>query len=113
MKQIMAIVRPEVVEKVEHALQQLPHFPGFTLIRVKGESRGRAPGHAYAPDEADIEEHENTMVLVLCADDGAPRIVKTIREASRTGRPGDGVIAVSEVAQILRIGSDERDDDAT
>ena len=113
MKQIIAIVRPGVVERIEHALHALQHFPGFTLIRVKGESRGRAPGHAYAPAEWDIEEHDNCMLILLCGDELAGQAVEAIRAAARTGRPGDGVIAVSEVAQVLRIRSDERDDAAT
>jgi len=113
MKQIIAIVRPAAVEKIEHALHALEHFPGFTLIRVQGESRGRAPGHAYAPLEWDIEEHDNALLLLLCSDELAPRAVEAIRQAARTGRPGDGVIAISEVAQVLRIGSDERGDAAT
>ena len=113
MKQIIAIVRPGVVEKVEHALHALEHFPGFTLVRVKGESRGRAAGHVYAPAEWNIEEHDNAMLLILCSDEVAPQAAQAIRQAARTGRPGDGVIAISEVAQVLRIGSDERGDAAT
>lgn len=113
MKQIIAIVRPAAVERIEHALHALEHFPGFTLIRVKGESRGHADGHAYAPRDWDIEEHDNAMLLVLCSDDFAPRAVAAIRQAAHTGRAGDGVIAISEVAQVLRIGSDERDAAAT
>lgn len=113
MKQIIAIVRPAAVEKIEHALHALEHFPGFTLVRVRGESRGRAAGHAYAPAEWDIEEHDNAMLILLCSDELAPQAVEAIRHSARTGRPGDGVIAISEVAQLLRIGSEERGDDAT
>jgi nitrogen regulatory protein P-II 1 len=113
MKQIIAVVRPEVVERIEHALQELSHFPGFTLMHVKGESRGRAPGHAYTPAEHDFEEHDNAMFYILCGDELAPRVTQAIRGAARTGRRGDGVIAVSEVEHVLRIGSDERDENAT
>lgn len=107
MKQITAIIRPGMIERVEHALHALGHFPGFTMLRVKGESRGRAPGQAYAPSEWDFEEHENTMLLLFCADDLAPGIVGAIQRAARTGRPGDGVIAVCEISEMVRIRTDE------
>lgn len=47
MKQITAIIQPHMLSRVEHALHELPHFPGFTLQRAKGHGRGRAAGHAY------------------------------------------------------------------
>lgn len=108
MKQIIAIIKPAAVERVEHALHELGHFPGFTLLHVRGESRGRAPGHAYAPAEWDFEEHDNVMMLMFCADEFASVVIDTIRNAAHTGRPGDGVIAVSEVSEMVRIRTDER-----
>ncbi len=108
MKQIIAIIRPVAVERVEHALHELGHFPGLTLLRVKGESRGRGVGHAYKPVEWNIEEHDNVMVFLLCSDELAARISNAISSAAHTGRPGDGVIAISEVSQVVRIGTDER-----
>jgi nitrogen regulatory protein P-II 1 len=107
MKQIIAIIRPNAVERVEHALHELDHFPGFTMLRVKGESRGRGLGHAYTPNEWDLEEHDNTMLFVICADDLAPSIVDKIRNAAHTGRPGDGVIAISEISDVVRIRTDD------
>lgn len=108
MKQIIAIIKPVAVERVEHALHELDHFPGFTLLHVRGESRGRAPGHVYAPAEWDFEEHDNAMMLMFCADEFAPRVIDAIRNAARTGHPGDGVIAVSEISEMVRIRTDER-----
>lgn len=107
MKQIIAIIRPSAIERVEHALHELEHFPGFTLLRVQGESRGRAPGHAYKPAEWDIEEHDNFMLLIFCSDALAPMVTEAIRQAAHTGRPGDGVIAISEVSNVVRIRTDE------
>lgn len=112
MKQVIAIIRPSAVERVEHALQELEHFPGFTLLHVRGESRGRAPGHAYRPVEWDIEEHENVMILIFCSDELAAQAVDAISGAAHTGRPGDGVIAVSELSQVARIRTGERGADA-
>lgn len=108
MKQIIAIIRPSVVERVEHAMHELGHFPGLTLLRVRGESRGRAAGHAYEPADWDIEEHENVMMFVICSDELISRVVDAISVAAHTGRLGDGVIAVSEISEVVRIRTGER-----
>lgn len=112
MKQITAVIRPHMLEKVEHALHGLEHFPGFTLLRGKGEGRGRAAGHAYRATETDLHEHDRAILLIACADDLAPTIVETIQHAARTGHPGDGIVTVVDTAQALRIRTGERDEAA-
>lgn len=112
MKQITAIIQPHMLSKVEHALHALPHFPGFTLLRATGHGRGRADGHAYHPTERDMDMHDKVALLIVCSDFLAPSIVEAIRLNAHTGLPGDGIIAVSEAAKVLRIDTGEFDDDA-
>ncbi len=112
MKQITAVIRPHMLEKVEHALLGLAHFPGYTLLRGKGEGRGRAPGHAFRADAHGIHEHDRAILLIACSDELAPTIVETIRHAARTGHPGDGLVTVAEAVSVVRIRSGERDDAA-
>jgi nitrogen regulatory protein P-II 1 len=112
MKQITAIIQPHMLSNVEHSLHELPHFPGFTLLRAKGHGRGRAAGHAYHPTQWDMDAHDKVALLILCSDALAPLIVDAIRIAAHTGLPGDGVIAVCEATEVVRIGTGERGDDA-
>ena len=112
MKQITAVIHPHMLSKVEHALHALPHFPGFTLLRAKGHGRGRAAGHAYHPTERDLDTHDKVALLILCSDALAPLIVDAIRQNAHTGLPGDGIIAVCEAGEVVRIGTGERGDDA-
>jgi len=112
MKQITAIIQPHMLSKVEHALHALPHFPGFTLLRAKGHGRGRALGHAWQPTESDLDEHNNVALFIVCSDEMAPRIVETIRQNAHTGLPGDGIVAVAEATEVVRIRTGERGDDA-
>ena len=112
MKQITAIIQPHMLARVEHALHELPRFPGFTVQRAKGQGRGRAAGHAYHATEGDMNEHDKLVLLIFCSDQLAPQIVETIRASAHTGLPGDGLIAVNEVAQVVRIGTGEYGEDA-
>lgn len=110
MKQITAIIQPHMLAKVEHALRELPHFPGFTLLRAKGH--GRATAHADGEAELAFDEHDKLLLLMFCSNAIAPQIVETIRENAHTGLPGDGLIAVSDVAQVMRIRTGEHGEDA-
>lgn len=112
MKQITAIIQPHMLTKVEHALHEMPHFPGFTLVRASGHGRGLAAGHAYHATESDMLEHDKLVLLILCSDQLAPQIIETIRRNAHTGLAGDGLIAVSEVAQVVRIRTGEHGEDA-
>ncbi|MEZ5444661.1 MAG: P-II family nitrogen regulator [Gammaproteobacteria bacterium] len=112
MKQITAVIRPHMLEKVEHALRSLKHFPGYTLLRGKGEGRGRAPGHAYRAGDHGIHEHDRAILLIACTDELASQIVEAIRHAAHTGHPGDGLVTVAEAVSVVRIRSGEHDDAA-
>jgi nitrogen regulatory protein P-II 1 len=112
MKQIIAVVQPHMLAKVEHALQALPHFPGFTLLRAKGHGRGRAPGRAWQPTEWDLDQHDKVALFVVCSDELAPLVVDAIRSNAHTGLAGDGIITVAEATEVVRIRSGEHGEDA-
>ena len=112
MRQITAVIQPHMLSKVEHALHALPRFPGFTLLRAKGHRRGTAAAHAYHPTEWDMDAHDKVMLVILCSDELAPLIVDAIRLNAHTGLPGDGIIAVCEATEVVRVRTGERGDDA-
>ncbi|SDM51765.1 nitrogen regulatory protein P-II family [Oryzisolibacter propanilivorax] len=108
MKQITAILQPHRLEKVEDALHRLPHFPGFTIFQGRGHPRGRGHSHAYLADEWEPSHHLRLILWIYCDDAQVDAIVQTIEQAAHTGQPGDGLIAVSEVIDVVRIRSGER-----
>lgn len=112
MKQVNAIIQPHMLGKVERALHALPHFPGFTLLRVKGHSRSPVVAPPHHPIERDLDEHDKIMLLILSSDELAPQIIEIIRHNAHTGLPGDGLVWVSDVSQITRIRTGECDKDA-
>jgi nitrogen regulatory protein P-II 1 len=105
MKQIIAVIQPHMLGKVEHALHALPHFPGFTLLRAKGHAHGRVTGW-------DLDEHDELALFIVSSDNLAPKIVETIRQNAHTGLAGDGIIVVTEATEVVRIRTGERGDDA-
>lgn len=114
MKQIIAVIRPHQLDKVEEALHQLEHFPGFTLMQANGHARGAGLHHSYVSSTADWlpHAHERLVLLMFCGDTLAQSVVDVISSASRTGNPGDGMIAVTNLDSIVRIRTGERSEDA-
>ncbi len=107
MKRIEAFIQPHRLNRVVAALHRLERFPGFTVLHGHGQGHGRGTGghHAFGSEEG-LLFHDRRVLVVICEDDQAGTIVDAIRQAAHTGTRGDGVIAVSEIAEVLRIGSD-------
>ncbi len=99
MKQIVAIVRPFLAEKV---LENLKHAPleAFSVREVKGYGRQKS----YLDEYGDSEYSEAFLPKVevaLWVDDGrVEEIIRRIVQVSRTGRMGDGKIMVLPVARF-------------
>jgi nitrogen regulatory protein P-II 1 len=112
MKQIIAIIQPHRLEKVEDALHLLDHLPGFTLFQAQGHPRGKGPHHAFTPTEWNPDAHDRIVLMMFCEDVHMQKAIEVIRNAAYTGNSGDGMIAVSDVQSLLRIRTGEHDDDA-
>lgn len=112
MKQIIAIIQPHRLDTVEDALHQLDHLPGFTLVQARGHARGHGPHHAFTDSEWNPDAHERLVLTMFCDDAQVQAVVEAIRVAAYTGMRGDGLIAVSHVDSLLRIRTEEHDDDA-
>ena len=48
----------------------------------------------------------------MCADADAPGVIDAIVAAARTGQPGDGMVGVTELVDVVRIRTGERADAA-
>lgn len=112
MKQIIALVQPHRLDKIEASLHQLSHLPGFTLFPAQGHPRGHGVQHIFADDEWNPDMHDRLVLMMFCPDDLAADAVEAIRAAAYTGNPGDGLIAVSDIQDVLRIRTGERGDAA-
>ena len=112
MKQIIAIVQPHRLESIEQALHSLDQLPGFTLFPARGHPRGQGPQHTFAPTEWNPDAHDRLILMMFCTDEQVQSVVEAIRASAYTGNAGDGLIAVSELADVLRIRSGERGDAA-
>jgi nitrogen regulatory protein P-II 1 len=112
MKEITAIIKPQVLGRVVKALHELPHFPGLTLSDVHGQGRGLGAGGSFVLTEENLFFHPEKKVEIIASDDIADSIVAIIRQSARTGTNGDGIITVKEITRTLRIRRGEAQNEA-
>ena len=109
MREIKAIIRPDRLSDVVHALRQIPRMPGVTVSVVQGFGRGDGgPRGGMEPvGEAQFAKVETVVPFAL-----AKQVIEAIRRAAHTGRPGDGKIFVIPVDIVTRISTGEEGEEA-
>lgn len=112
MKKIEAIIKPFKLDEVKEALVEIG-IEGMTVSEVKGYGRQQGHSELYRGAEYVVEFIPKVKVeIVVSNDDYAQKAVEAIAEAAKTGKIGDGKIFVSSIDSVLRIRTDEENEDA-
>ncbi|MFZ0011324.1 MAG: P-II family nitrogen regulator [Halobacteriota archaeon] len=111
MKKIMAIVRPNKLEVIKEALDDIG-CPSLTVTEVKGRGRQKGITEIYRGREYAIDLLPKLEINIVVPDGVASKVVDTIAKAAHTGEIGDGKIFITNVEQVVRIRTGERDHDA-
>jgi nitrogen regulatory protein P-II 1 len=107
MKEIKAIIRTDVLEKVLLALRAMKNLPGCTVSYVRGYQKS-----AGTSLDSEPENEEMTKLELVVKDADVKRVLDAIAANARTGGPGDGKIFVLDCAEILSIRTGKRGDAA-
>ena len=111
MKKLEAIIKPFKLDEVKDALHEVG-IKGITVTEAKGFGRQKGHTELYRGAEYVVDFLPEVKVEVVCPDDLAERAIEAITAAARTGRIGDGKIFVSDVQEVVRIRTGERNADA-
>jgi nitrogen regulatory protein P-II 1 len=106
MKQVIAIIKPFLVEKVLEGLKRAP-LEACTVREVKGYGRQKSYLDQYADTEYSLAFLPKVEITLWVDDARVEEIVRRIVQAARTGRMGDGkvfVVPTAEPAQVIDIG---------
>jgi nitrogen regulatory protein P-II 1 len=106
MKKIEAIVKPFKLDDIKEALQRLD-IKGMTITEVKGFGRQKGHTEIYRGAEYIIDFIPKVKLELILDDAHVPQILKTIQDAARTGKIGDGKIFVLPVEEVIRIRTGE------
>ena len=106
MKRVEAIIRPTRVPEVCDALAMTGH-PGVTVSLVEGRGNEQSWVHHVRGGAYQESLRSRARVEVVVADQDAGMIVDAIRNAAFTGEVGDGKIFIHEMADVIRIRTNE------
>jgi nitrogen regulatory protein PII len=93
MKQVVAIVKPYLAEKVLEALQHAP-VEACGVTEVKGYGRQKSYLDEYRGSEYSLAFLPKVEITLWVEDPRVEEVLRTVVEVARTGRMGDGKIFV-------------------
>ena len=93
MKQVVAVVKPFLAEKVLEGLKRAP-LEACSVREVKGYGRQKNYLDQYADSEYSLAFLPKVEITLWVDDSRVEEVVRKIVELSRTGRMGDGKIFV-------------------
>ena len=112
MKKIEAIIKPFKLSVVKEALHEVG-ISGMTVSDVKGFGRQRgSTGGIENSSEYDDEFLVKMKLEVIVEDEDAEKVAETIKKAAYSGKIGDGKIFVSNIEEVLRIRTGEKNGEA-
>lgn len=110
MKQVIAIVKPFLAEKVLEGLRRAP-LEALMVQEVKGFGRQKSYLDQYGDSEYSEAFLPKVEISLWVDDTRAEEIIRKIIDVGRTGRIGDGKIFVLPVAgyETIDIATGQRD----
>jgi nitrogen regulatory protein P-II 1 len=107
MVKIEAIVRPERLDDVKSALDELG-ITGLTITEVRGAGKQRGYVHHYRGAEYTVNLLDKIKIETVIPDGQLDAAIEAVARAARTGEVGDGKIFVFPVADAVRVRTGER-----
>ncbi len=106
MKLVVAIVKPFKLEDVKESLRDVG-VTGLTVSEARGFGRQSGHTEVYRGAEYQVDFVPKTRVEVMVDDDHVDGVIDAITKAARTGKIGDGKIAVLPLEEVVRIRTGE------
>jgi nitrogen regulatory protein P-II 1 len=102
MKQVVAIIKPYLAEKVLESLKRAP-LEAVSVREVKGYGRQKSYLDQYAGSEYSLAFLPKVEINLWVDDARVEEVVRKIVEVARTGRMGDGKIFVLPTAPKMQV----------
>lgn len=111
MKAIHAYVRKSLAEHIIGALVTAG-CRSMSIIDVRGITHDVAPKSLdYSVELAQRVEHV-VKIEIVCTDTDAARWTPLLISNASTGQPGDGLVCILPIEQVVRVSTGARDDEA-
>ena len=107
MKLIVGIIKPFKLDDVKDALKDMG-VQGLTVSDVQGFGRQRGHTEVYRGAEYQVDFVPKSRIEVMVDDPQLDGVVDAIVKSARTGKIGDGKVAILPLEDVIRIRTGER-----
>src|SRR5687768_2311405 len=111
MQMIEAVIKPHKLDAVKTSLAKLGIL-GVTAVECKGFGRQMGHTERYRGAKMDVGFVPKVLLKICVKASDAPGAVAAITESARTGEVGDGKIFVYPIAEVVRIRTGEKNEQA-
>ncbi len=111
MKLVTAIIKPFKLQDAREALSAVG-VQGITVTEVKGFGRQKGHTELYRGAEYVVDFLPKVKIEAAVGDDQVDQVIQAIRQATSSGKIGDGKIFVTALEQAVRIRTGETGIDA-
>ena len=111
LKKIEAIIREDKVNDVKDALADIG-IMGLNIFEVRGHGRQGGIQLVGRAGTYQVNMLPKIQVNIVLSDRNLEAAIEAILKSAYTGEPGDGLIFVSPVDEVIRIRTRERGQDA-
>ncbi len=102
-KKVTTVIKPFKADNVRDALQKKGYEQLTMLDRVTGGYPQSSKGEHYVTDFL-----PKVQIEIVVPGQAVDQVTKTIQDVAKTGRPGDGIIWVEDIEQVIDIGHSDR-----
>jgi nitrogen regulatory protein P-II 1 len=110
-KKIEAIIREEKLDDVKSALHEIG-IVGMNVFEIQGHGRQGGITLTGRTGTYQVDMLPKFQLNIVLSDHNVEKTIATIRESAGTGEPGDGIIFVYPVDDVIRVRTGERGQEA-
>jgi nitrogen regulatory protein P-II 1 len=111
MKKIEAVIRPEKLDEVVNALDEVG-YSGMMITEIRGHGKQKGLMQQWRGEQYRVSFLSKMKLEIVVKDKDVEKIKKAILSAAKTNELGDGKIFVSSMEDAIRIRTSESGDDA-
>ncbi len=111
LKKIEAIIRDDRINDVMDALAEIG-IVGLNMFEVRGHGRQGGIRLVGRAGTYQVNLLPKIQLNIVLSDRNLEAALETILQAAYTGEPGDGIIFVTPVEEVIRVRTRERGQDA-
>ena len=111
LKKIEAIIREDKVNDVKEALNEIG-IVGMNMFEIRGHGRQGGIKLAGRSGTYQVDMLPKIQLNIVVSERNMEDTIEAILQSAYTGEPGDGLIFVYPVEEVIRIRTRERSQDA-